>query len=144
MTATLNRQDWESYPFHLKIETRFTDTDMGGHLNNVSILLYYQDGRVPFLLECFPELAPTADWGLQLARCDVSYDGQTYYPDPIEVTCGIEEVADHWIRIAQALFQRGHCVGHCDVILLRVDHQGQPLALSPAQRARLEGFRLRA
>lgn len=138
MSKTLNRQARESYPFHLEIETRFTDTDMGGHLNNVSILLYYQDGRVPFLLDCFPELAPQTGWGLRLARCDVSYDGQTYYPGPIEVSSGIEQVGDNWVRVAQALFQHGQCVGQCEVILVLAEDEGQPAAFSPAQRARLE------
>lgn len=143
MSDTFDRQARKVYPFHFEINTRFTDTDQAGHLNNVSIFAYYQDGQARFMLDCLPELASESKWSLRLTCCDVSYDGQTYYPDPIDVASGIEQVGDHWVRVAQALFQRGQCVGQCDAILVMVDSQRQPLAFTPDQRARLECSRLR-
>lgn len=142
MNNTLDRRARETYPFHFEIATRFTDTDMGGHLNNVSIFLYYQDGQARFMLDIFPELASKAGWHPRLVRGDVNYDGQTFYPDPVDVAAGVEEVGDKWVRIAQALFQRGQCVGQCNTVLTFVDDQGQSLVIGAAQRARLESRRL--
>jgi acyl-CoA thioester hydrolase len=144
MNNTVDRRVAGAYPFHVQSNTRFTDTDMGGHLNNVSILLYYQDGLAPFLLDCFAELAADPGWRLRQGRCDVSYDGQAFYPDPIAIASGIEHIGDNWLRVAQALFQRGEYVGQCDTILCMVDDQGQPRNISPDQRTRLESRRLRS
>ncbi|MDY0012047.1 MAG: acyl-CoA thioesterase [Rhodocyclaceae bacterium] len=144
MKDTVNRRAGTTYPFHLELDTRFTDTDLGGHLNNVSIVLYYRDAQARFMLDCFPDLAAQSEWTPRQVRCDVSYDGQTYYPDPVDVACGVEEVGDSWVRVAQALFQRGQYVGQCSAVLALVDSQGQHLAISPEQRARLETRRLRA
>ena len=142
MNDTLDRRTGNAYPFHLEINTRYTDTDMAGHLNNVSTFLYYQDGQARFLLDCFPELSAYLEWEFRLTYCDVSYDSQVYYPEPLDVASGIEHIGDNSIRIAQALFQRGQCVGQCDAILTLVDRRGQPLDISPAQRAELESRRI--
>lgn len=144
MNETPDRQSRNTYPFHFGIDARFTDTDLGGHLNNVSLVAYYQDGLARFMLDCFPELIGDPGWGVRLARCDVSYDGQTFYPDPIEVATGIADVGDNWVRVAQALFQRGQSVGQSDSILVIVGRQGQSLELSLGQRTRLEARRLRS
>ncbi len=142
MNDTFARRSRDAYPFHLEINTRFTDTDMAGHLNNASIFLYYQDGQARFLLDCVPELFPALGRSLRLTYSDVSYDGQVYFLDALDVASGVVHVGEHWIRIAQALFQRGQCVGLCDAVLSSFDDQGQPLAISPAQRAALESRRV--
>ena len=142
MNNTFDHRSSAAYPFHLEINTRFTDTDMAGHLNNASIFLYYQDGQARFLLDCSPELFLEFGRSLRLTYCDVSYDGQVYFPETLKVASGVKQVGGHWIRIAQALFQRGQCVGLCDAVLTMIDDQGQPLAISPAQRTALESRRV--
>lgn len=143
MSDTLKRRDKDAYPFLYKVNTRFTDTDQAGHLNNVSIFVYYQDGQARFLLDCFPELAAAARWSLRFVSGEASYDGQTYYPDPIEIATGVEQLGDNWVLLAQALFQRGQCVGLCEAVLVKEDEQRQALAFTAAERVLLESRRLR-
>jgi len=142
MNDTFDRRSREAYPFHHEINTRFTDTDMAGHLNNASLFLYYQDGQARFLMDCFPELFSALGRSLRLTFCDVSYEGQVYFLDLLEVARGVVHVGEHWICIAQALFQGGQCVGLCDAVLTSVDDQGQPLAFSPSQRSQIESRRV--
>lgn len=142
MTNTFARRAREAYPFQLELNTRFADTDMAGHLNNASIFRYYQDGLARFLLDGVPELFPALGRTLRLTHCDASYDGQVYFLEVLTVTSGVVQVGEHWVRIAQALFQRGECVGLCDAVLTSVDEQGQPLAFNPGQQAQLESRRI--
>lgn len=140
MNTTIDRRAAQTYPVHIRIDTRFTETDMNAHINNVSFLLYYEDAQAEFLLNCFPELATACDWNFRLARCDVAYDGQGYYPDAVDVATGVEHIDDSWLRVSQALFQRGSCIGQCDAILIKVNAQGQAMAIDAEQRARLAGY----
>ncbi len=144
MSNVVDRRNVQAYPFHFSINTRFTETDANGHINNVSYLLYYEDAQAAFLLECFPEMSASKQWRFQQVRCDVSYDGQSYYPDPMTVATGVEHIDDCWVRLSQALFQRGQFVGLCDVILVKVDAQGRPQEINAGDRTALELRRLRA
>ncbi len=144
MSNVVDPRNMHAYPFHFSINTRFTETDANGHINNVSYLLYYEDARAAFLLDCFPELARSDQWLFQQVRCDVSYDGQSFYPDPMTVVTGVEHIDVCWVRLAQALFQRGQLVGQCNATLVKVDAAGKLLEIDSEQRARLEGLRLQA
>jgi len=144
MSNVVDRRAAHTYPNLLSINTRFTETDANAHINNVSYLLYYEDARAAFLIDCFPELIASSHWRFQQVRCDISYDGQSYYPDPMTVATGVEHVDDGWLRLSQALFQRGQCVGQCDVILVMVDAQGKPIPIAADQRVLLESRCLRA
>lgn len=47
-----NKKDWLSkFRFYTPIQVRFSDTDMLGHINNVSYFSYFEHGRISYLQE---------------------------------------------------------------------------------------------
>ncbi|SEM69379.1 acyl-CoA thioesterase [Lihuaxuella thermophila] len=47
-----NKQDWLSkFRFYTPIQVRFSDTDMLGHINNVSYFSYFEHGRLSYFEE---------------------------------------------------------------------------------------------
>ncbi|MFD2759586.1 acyl-CoA thioesterase [Lentibacillus juripiscarius] len=45
-------QEWRSeFSFHIPVNIRFSETDMFGHVNNVSAFIYFEEARVEFLKE---------------------------------------------------------------------------------------------
>ncbi|WP_010532463.1 acyl-CoA thioesterase [Lentibacillus jeotgali] len=45
-----NMEDWRSaFSFYIPIKIRFSETDMFGHVNNVSPFIYFEEARIEFL-----------------------------------------------------------------------------------------------
>jgi len=45
-----NMESWRSeFSFYIPIKIRFSETDMFGHVNNVSPFIYFEEGRIEFL-----------------------------------------------------------------------------------------------
>lgn len=39
----------KSFHFHIEVRIRFSETDMFGHMNNVSPFIYYEEARIRFM-----------------------------------------------------------------------------------------------
>ena len=69
----------------LEIQVRFVDIDIAGHVNNATILTYFETARVAFLDEL---VGKENDWrgkGLIIARAEVDYIEPVYLYDKIKV-----------------------------------------------------------
>src|SRR5699024_9627656 len=43
-------QQWrKEFSFHIPIHVRFSETDMNGHVNNVSPFIYFEEARIEFM-----------------------------------------------------------------------------------------------
>lgn len=63
----------EEFNFHIPIKIRFSETDMFGHVNNVSAFIYFEEARIEYLksLDLFKDLqAPKAVPVVSDLQCD--------------------------------------------------------------------------
>tara|TARA_B110000037_G_scaffold222406_1_gene297144 strand:- start:72538 stop:72933 length:396 start_codon:yes stop_codon:yes gene_type:complete len=72
-----------------KIQLRFSDFDMGGHVHNAAYLNYFESARIGFFMK---ELGNDWDWkkdGLILKKNTIEYNIPTFIEDEIrvEVSC---------------------------------------------------------
>ena len=123
------------YAFHHAISTRFADVDPNRHLNNVALAAMMEDGRVRFNLAIgFAEaIVPRRP---MVASMGIEYLAQGFFPDPVEVHCGIESAGRSSLTIAQVLVQNGRAVAFARSIVVCTEN-GAASPLPDAFRANL-------
>jgi acyl-CoA thioester hydrolase len=133
----------ENYPLHVTVPSRFRDLDTLGHINNVAIGSFYEEGRARLNRECFPlEMRKRHAMRMLIADVHIAYLREAHYPGDIIVGAGIGHIGNTSYRIDLALFQNGVCVGVCETVLVNTDGTG--VAAIPAEgRDALESVRMR-
>lgn len=128
----------ETYPLSIIVPTRFRDLDTLGHLNNVAIGSFYEEGRAHLNRAALPADLRRAE-GLRVLIVDVhiAYLAEAHYPGDIDVRAGVSRIGRSSYTIALALFQNGACVGACETVLVCTTVNGVR-ALPDAVRAALE------
>ncbi|MFP5219840.1 MAG: acyl-CoA thioesterase [Actinomycetes bacterium] len=136
------RQELGRYPFTVELQTRWGDMDALHHLNNSALARYYEEARIRFLAhaqEGVPE-----PLRLMVGSLRLDYLRQAHHPAPILAGVGIAGVGGASIRLLQALFQQGACVGLADVTLVctSADRSG-PERVPDDWRARFDELAMR-
>ncbi|KAA5803669.1 acyl-CoA thioesterase [Alkalicaulis satelles] len=133
-----------SYPLSVIVPTRFRDLDTLGHLNNVALGSFYEEGRAHLNRAAFPqEMRHESGLRMLIADVHIAYLAEAFYPGDIEVAAGISHIGRSSYTIALALFQKAQCVGTCETVLVVTDGTGA-MPIPPAQRAALEGLMVQA
>lgn len=116
------RLDPASYPLNVTVPSRFRDLDTLGHINNVAIGSFYEEGRAALNRTAFPH-AFRLEHNMRMLIADVhiAYMGEAHYPGDLLVCAGIGHVGRTSYRIDLALFQNGACVGVCETVLVNTD-----------------------
>ncbi len=133
------RLDPASYPHREAIQTRFQDLDVLGHINNVAIAALFESGRVRFNRSM--GLAGWAGHRWLVAKVEINYLAEGFFPDDVEVTTGIGDIGTRSWNILSAAFQKGACIATCDVVIV-MSPSGGITALPEAFRAGLEAHRV--
>ncbi|OZU89793.1 hypothetical protein CIL03_01230 [Virgibacillus indicus] len=93
--------EWRSeFKFSIPINIRFSETDMFGHVNNVSVFIYFEEARIEFLksLGLFGDV--TSDEGVPIVadlQCD--YLKQMYFNDSVQLFAKANHVGSTSIDI---------------------------------------------
>jgi len=136
------RLDPSVYPLTVTVPSRFRDLDTLGHINNVAVGSFYEEGRAALNRTAFPPDYRRAH-GMRMLIADVhiSYLAEAHYPGDIEVRAGILSLGRSSYTIALALFQNGACVGVCETVLVNTDGE-RPAPIPEDGRHALEALRL--
>ena len=125
--------------YEISIRPRVSETDMLGHINNVAVVAWLEEGRSYMMREALgkvPKMPPFV-----LARIEIDYRAQLFYGEEAQVWSGVERLGNSSLVIRQRVLQRGvMCVeGRC--VLVHFDHDGQrPTTLPGEFREALERF----
>lgn len=143
MKPAAHRLILDNYPLSVTVPSRFRDLDTLGHLNNVAIGSFYEEGRAELNRVCFPpELRRAHKMRMLIADVHIQYLKEAHYPGDLIVGAGIGHIGRTSYRIDLALFQNGACVGVCETVLVNTD--GEQVAPIPDEgRAALEGVKVR-
>lgn len=134
----------ETYPLCVTVPSRFRDLDTLGHINNVAIGSFYEEGRAHLNRTVFPPQTRHAHaMRMLIADVHIAYLREAHYPGDIEVRAGVLRIGTSSYTIALALFQKGACVGTCETVLVNTDGQ-KPAPIPDLGRERLEAYRLQA
>ena len=129
------------FPFTYQMQTRFSDLDKVGHVNNVSVAAIFQEGRNRFI-HAF-ELAKTGPANLVVASLNIEFAGDLFHPAPIDVSVGLLEVGRSSFRVGQIARQNGHVAAYAEVVQVARDQNGAT-ALPEAWRPLFERMMITA
>lgn len=87
---------WEKgFKFYIPVYIRFSETDMFGHLNNISPLIYFEEARIRFYesLNIYSDLSePTEFPAVADIQCD--YQKQVYFDQDLKVYVKINSLGN--------------------------------------------------
>jgi acyl-CoA thioester hydrolase len=96
------------------VTIRFSDTDMLGHVNNVSVASYFEAGRCELFYKLMAdggltERGKTARIDFVLARLAIDYRKEFFYPGTVEVGSRFTRLGNRSITTGYGLFIGDTC-----------------------------------
>jgi acyl-CoA thioester hydrolase len=131
------RLERQAYTYFRRVVARFSDMDSEGHLNNVALASFYEDGRVSFLRELAGD-EKRHGFRFVIASLGIVYLAEAHYPGDYDVGLGVTKIGNTSFGLGGALFTGEACVGTCETIQVVVGDNG-PMPIPPALRGALEG-----
>lgn len=84
------------HPTRTQLQVRFSDTDMLGHINNLSYAAYAEIGRAHF----FTSLGENAPWFL-MAKMELEFQKEGYMHDDLYVVTSVEKLGKTSMTLRQ-------------------------------------------
>jgi acyl-CoA thioester hydrolase len=125
-----------------KLMPRFSETDVLGHINNTALPVWFEAARVPIFKIFTPDLDPK-QWKLIVAKVEVTFKGELFYGQEVEIKTAIERIGSSSFMILQQAWQHGECCAEGKTVMVRYDFankSSQPL--SEEEKQQLTAFLL--
>ncbi|TMP81637.1 thioesterase [Pseudoalteromonas phenolica] len=119
-----------------KLMPRFSETDVLGHINNTALPVWFEAARVPIFKIFTPDLDPK-QWKLIVAKVEVTFKGELFYGQEVEVKTAIERLGSSSFVILQQAWQHGECCAEGKTVMVRydfTDKSSQPLSKEEKQQ----------
>ena len=98
----------KEFDFIRSINSRWRDMDVIGHINNETLLSYFEDARVKYFSSLgFNINSSNASKSVILAGMKIDYLLQANYPDNYEVGCRIIRVGNKSFDLLSVIFKEG-------------------------------------
>jgi len=110
--------------FSETITPHFSDTDALGHINNTKPPVWFEGSRAPIFKFFTPDLDPKK-WQLIIAKIEVSYHGQLFYGQDIEIRTFISRIGGASFDVYQELWQHGEKCVSGTASMVHFDYQAQ-------------------
>ncbi len=97
--------DLSKFQHSMPIQIRFVDIDLAGHVNNATLLSYFETERVAFFNEL---IGKTNNWkqrGLVIARTEIDYVKSIYLDDKIKVYSRISHLGTKSFKVENVLMK---------------------------------------
>ncbi|USD28299.1 acyl-CoA thioesterase [Pseudoalteromonas sp. SCSIO 43201] len=123
-----------------KLMPRFCDTDVLGHINNTVLPVWFEAARTPIFKIFTPDLNPKA-WKLIVAKVEVTFKGELFYGQEVEIKTVIERVGNSSFVILQQAWQHQECCAEGRTTMVRYDFATKSSkSLSQQERESLAHF----
>ena len=97
----------KDYDFTFTVASRWRDMDAIGHINNETILSYFEDVRVRYLSSLSIDINNQSESNsVILASMKIDYYHQVNYPDIFDVGCRIIRVGTKSFDLLSSIFQK--------------------------------------
>lgn len=103
-------------PTRTQIQVRFSDTDMLGHVNNLSYAAYAEVGRAHF----FTSLGEDAPWFL-LARIEIDFRREGQLGDELYVRSYVESLGETSMTLGQDIVREDEVIASTRSVLVCID-----------------------
>jgi acyl-CoA thioester hydrolase len=130
-----------SYPHFLRIETRWADNDVYGHVNNATYYAFFDTAVNRFLIDCgVLHVTGSPAFGV-VVETGCRYHRSLAFPDAIDAGVRVTKIGNSSVRYELGLFRAGEheiaASGH--FVHVYVDRATRkPVPIPPEVRAALE------
>ena len=126
------------------VTLRFRDLDLLGHVNNVNLAGWLEDGRVALELPVQPLSVAYVGPVIVLVDLHVQYIEEIRPGSEIRVGTRVQRIGTSSVTLGQAVFADGRAAAIAEAVEVLIDHESRrPMSWPPAFRALFERFRLR-
>lgn len=130
-------ENWKKdFSFHITISVRFSETDMFGHVNNVSTFIYFEEARIEFL----KSKGLSTDSGIPVVSdLQCNYHKQMYFDDKIDIYVKANHIGTTSVDLHyMALDKSGDiCLTGRGRLVYVNPETGKPVSLSDSMRESL-------
>lgn len=134
--ADLDLTDPASFDFFHVENVRFSDTDMVGHVNNVSHVALVESGRIAFSFE-LAEGAGVSPGRITFVRLEIDFRADLYYPGQVRVGARVIAIGTTSFTLGIGVFFGQTCVTTSRNVMVHLDEEGRPSPLPDAFRRAL-------
>ncbi|TMP23815.1 thioesterase [Pseudoalteromonas rubra] len=121
---------------------RFSETDVLGHINNTVLPVWFEAARTPIFKIFTPDLNPH-QWKLIVAKVEVTFKGELFYGQQVEVKTAIEKIGNSSFVILQQAWQHGECCAEGRTVMVRYDFANKTSqALNDREKTELAAYAL--
>lgn len=121
-----------------KIQLRFSDFDMGGHVHNAAYLNYFESARIGFFISGF---GPDWDWkkdGLILKKNTVEYHIPTFIEDEIRVEVSCNHIGSKSFTLTYAVLDaKNNLKAYGESVVVSFDYTQQTTVNIPEKMRNL-------
>jgi len=103
--APLDLTDARTFRHWTQVSLRFSDQDSLGHINNVAIAQYVEQGRVAFIDGLMKERGGDIDY--LLANVNIDYRREMHFPGVVDVGARLVRVGTKSVTTGYGLFKDG-------------------------------------
>jgi acyl-CoA thioester hydrolase len=117
--------------YEISIRPRVSETDMLGHINNVALMAWFEEGRSYMVREALgkpPRLPPFV-----LARMETDFRDQIFFGEEARVSSEVERLGNTSVIIRQRITQAGRLCAEARCVLVHFDHGTQRPSPLPAE-----------
>ena len=137
--SSIELKSKESFTTWITDVIRYNDLDPNGHVNNVAVCTYFEDGRVMFRDRHFRDQVKDVLTGFVLARYTIEYHRPLSFPGSVEVGTTITRIGRSSYTFGQAVFRGDECAATAEAVQVRIDPKtGRSMPLSDEFKATLE------
>ena len=131
------------FPFRHRIEVRFRDCDLLGHVNHVVYLTYLEQSRFMFWRTVTGEAAGPFD-GLIIARAEIDYRSPAFAGETVDVGIRVESIGRSSFTLANEIVsgRDGRLLAEARTVLVTYDYEAnRSIPIPDDRRALLERAR---
>jgi len=126
--------------FELTIRPRISETDMMGHINNVTPAIWLEEGRTYFFRDCL-QGAASYPMPLMVRHLEVDYIDQLYFESEAKLLTGLKRIGNSSITLYQEIWQDGRLAVKGTTTIVHIDSESQrPAAVPDEVRARFAPY----
>lgn len=130
----------KQFAFYIPISVRFGETDMFGHMNNTSPLIYFEEARIRFFqsLSIYVDLHNPTEFPI-VADIQCDYRKQVYFDERIKLYVKVHSVGNSSFELHYlALNEEGEVCFTGRGRVVNIDaHTGKPVKLAEMIRHKL-------
>ncbi|SEQ82958.1 acyl-CoA thioesterase [Piscibacillus halophilus] len=134
--------EWRSsFKFSTSVEIRFSETDMFGHMNNVSPFIYFEEARIKFFdkIDLFGNLAEAQAKVPVVGDLQCDYIKQVFFGDTLSIYVKVAEIGNSSIDIHYMGINQNNdlCLTARGKVIQINPKTGKPVPINDQQREKL-------